>query len=194
MGEKSKISWTHNTFNPWWGCQRVSPACEHCYAESFATVRMGLPIWGPKAERRLFTDKHWTEPLKWNKAATKAGERRRVFCASMADVFESRPELVEPSEHGHPAVVQWVRRPVRGCVYPSDLQPAEIAARYWIVRAVSTLNGAHLTLSRSGWSETGKPDIFRSLREGHEKEEMENTSRVANQRTVRVTRWRAVKP
>lgn len=91
MGENSSISWTHHTFNPWWGCTRVSPGCTNCYAETFAN-RVGIK-WGPQAERRLFGDKHWNEPLKWNREAEKAGERRRVFCASMADVFEDRPEL-----------------------------------------------------------------------------------------------------
>jgi protein gp37 len=91
MGADSKIEWTHHTFNPWWGCTRVSPGCVHCYAETFAK-RTGL-AWGPQAERRFFGDKHWNEPLKWNRMAEAAGERRRVFCASMADVFEDRPEL-----------------------------------------------------------------------------------------------------
>lgn len=91
MGADSKIEWTHHTFNPWWGCTRVSPGCEHCYAETFAK-RVGVK-WGVQADRRFFGEKHWREPLKWNAAAEKAGERHRVFCASMADVFEDRPEL-----------------------------------------------------------------------------------------------------
>jgi protein gp37 len=91
MGKDSAIQWTHHTFNPWWGCTRVSPGCTNCYAETFAR-RVGVK-WGPQAERRVFGDKHWNEPLKWNREAEKAGERRRVFCASMADVFEDRPEL-----------------------------------------------------------------------------------------------------
>lgn len=95
MGESTGISWTDHTFNPWWGCQRVSPGCEHCYAETFSK-RVGLKVWGPKTERRFFGDKHWNEPRKWNAAAERAGVRRRVFCASMADVFEDRPELVGP--------------------------------------------------------------------------------------------------
>lgn len=95
MGKNSKIEWTHHTFNPWWGCTRVSPACVHCYAEAWSK-RVGKKIWGPKAPRRFFSDKHWSEPLKWNLEARKSGERKRVFCASMADVFESRKDLVEP--------------------------------------------------------------------------------------------------
>lgn len=92
MGQNSKIEWTHHTFNPWWGCVRVSPACKYCYAESWAR-RVGVEVWGNGAERRFFSDKHWAEPLKWNREAEAAGVRRRVFCASMADVFENRRDL-----------------------------------------------------------------------------------------------------
>ena len=95
MGKETKIEWTHHTFNPWWGCVKVSAACDHCYAETWAK-RLGDDIWGPKSERRFFTDAHWKEPLRWNREAGLAGERRRVFCASMADVFENRKDLVAP--------------------------------------------------------------------------------------------------
>lgn len=94
MGERSAIEWTDHTFNPWWGCIRVSPGCEHCYAETFAK-RVGQRVWGPAktTERRLFGEAHWREPVKWNALAEKAGVRARVFCASMADVFEDHPAL-----------------------------------------------------------------------------------------------------
>lgn len=92
MGENSKIEWTTHTFNPWWGCTKVSEACKHCYAESWAK-RVGQQVWGPKVERRTFGDVHWQQPLRWNAAAAKTGSRPRVFCASMADVFEDRDEL-----------------------------------------------------------------------------------------------------
>lgn len=102
MGETS-IEWTATpradgsvapgyTFNPWWGCEKVSPGCAHCYAETFAK-RVGQPVWGRQSERRFFEEKHWREPFKWNLEANKKGERRRVFCASMADVFEDRRDL-----------------------------------------------------------------------------------------------------
>ena len=87
MGENSAISWTHNTFNPWWICTNVSPGCDRCYAEIFAH-RQGY-CWGPDAPRLFFGEKHWGEPLKWNRKALEAGERRRVFCASMADILDS---------------------------------------------------------------------------------------------------------
>lgn len=90
--ENSKIEWTDHTFNPWWGCLKVSPGCAHCYADSQAK-RYGFDIWGPAAttDRRTFGDTHWAQPGKWNKAAERAGRRARVFCASMADVFENHP-------------------------------------------------------------------------------------------------------
>ncbi|WP_211325675.1 phage Gp37/Gp68 family protein [Roseimicrobium gellanilyticum] len=88
----TKIEWAHHTFNPWWGCRKVSPACLHCYAETFAK-RVGQPVWGSRAPRRFFGDAHWNEPLKWNEEAKANGVRRRVFCASMADVFENRTDL-----------------------------------------------------------------------------------------------------
>jgi protein gp37 len=97
MAKNSSIEWTHHTFNPWWGCVKVSPACKHCYAESWAK-RVGLAVWGPKSPRRFFSDAHWNEPVKWNRDATAEGQRRRVFCASMADVFEARRDLSEPRE------------------------------------------------------------------------------------------------
>lgn len=92
MGKNSKIEWTHHTFNPWWGCTKVSAACKYCYAETWSR-RVGFQIWGAKSKRRFFTDRHWAEPLQWNKEAINNGERRRVFCASMADVFEVRAGL-----------------------------------------------------------------------------------------------------
>lgn len=97
MAKDSRIEWTHHTFNPWWGCSKVSPACKHCYAETWAK-RVGSQVWGVDAPRRFFSDAHWKEPLKWNDEATTLKERRRVFCASMADVFERRAELNAPRE------------------------------------------------------------------------------------------------
>jgi len=104
---KTTIEWTASvnakgevvpgySYNPWWGCVKVSPGCQNCYAETFAK-RTGHNIWGPAAttQRRTFGEKHWQEPLKWNEDALQAGERRRVFCSSMADVFEDHPQLID---------------------------------------------------------------------------------------------------
>jgi protein gp37 len=88
VGEHTGISWTDHTFNPWWGCTKVSPGCDNCYAEAF-DKRVGGAHWGKGQPRREFGDKHWNEPLKWNRdALAKLGRPARVFCASMADVMD----------------------------------------------------------------------------------------------------------
>lgn len=92
MGKDTKIEWTDSTFNPWMGCVRMSPACKNCYAETLAG-RFGLAEWGARAPRRFFGEDHWREPLRWQRTAEREGRRRRVFCASMADVFEDRRDL-----------------------------------------------------------------------------------------------------
>jgi protein gp37 len=135
MAENSKIEWTTHTFNPWWGCTKVSEGCKFCYAETLSN-RYGKNQWGPKGNRTRTSAANWRQPLKWNRDAymcprcgvdnaehgttgfTQEGPhdkhtcyypnhygwcypnpptlvkiRPRVFCASMADVFEDRPEL-----------------------------------------------------------------------------------------------------
>lgn len=84
MGKNSKITWCTHTFNPWVGCQKVSPACDNCYAETWAK-RSGHPeLW--QGERRR--TKTWGNPIKWDREAKANGIRPKVFCASLADVFD----------------------------------------------------------------------------------------------------------
>ncbi|WP_300009729.1 DUF5131 family protein [uncultured Roseobacter sp.] len=90
MAENSGIEWTHHTFNPWTGCTKISPACDHCYAEGWAK-RSGHVQWGPHAKRRR--TKTWGNPVKWNKALEGTGRRERVFCASLADVFDNHGSI-----------------------------------------------------------------------------------------------------
>lgn len=92
MSKDSKIEWTHHTFNPWWGCTKVSPGCKHCYAETWAR-RLGKDFWGNKAARRELSAAYWKQPLAWDAAAEATKTRSRVFCASMGDVFEDRRDL-----------------------------------------------------------------------------------------------------
>lgn len=87
MGENSAIEWTDHTFNPWWGCTKVSPGCDNCYAESFANRINQRGLWGT-GFHRMFGDAHWRQPLLWSEKARNAKRRPRVFCASMADVFD----------------------------------------------------------------------------------------------------------
>jgi protein gp37 len=88
MGENTKIEWATHTFNPWTGCTKVSPACDHCYAEGWAK-RSGMVEWGPGKSRRRTSAANWKDPLKWNRQAAETGVRPRVFCASLADVFDN---------------------------------------------------------------------------------------------------------
>lgn len=98
MGQDSKIEWTHHTFNPWIGCSKVSPGCQFCYAEALMDKRYHKAKWGDGGTRVVTSESNWQQPYKWDKAAKKAGERHRVFCASLADVFEDRPELASPRD------------------------------------------------------------------------------------------------
>ena len=88
MSENTKIEWADHTFNPWTGCTKVSPACDHCYAEGWAK-RSGHVKWGSGQPRRRTSDANWRMPLKWNREAERTGVRPRVFCASLADVFDN---------------------------------------------------------------------------------------------------------
>lgn len=95
MGKETNISWTHHTFNAWLGCQKVSPGCTNCYAEQMDNWLHKGAHWGTRGVRKMFGADHWRQPIHWNAAAEAANERRRVFCSSVADVFEDRPELEE---------------------------------------------------------------------------------------------------
>jgi len=94
MAENSGIEWTHHTFNPWIGCTKISEACDHCYAAEWDKRYEGGKHWGPTAPRRRTSDSNWRTPLKWNRIAGEKGIRLRVFCASLADVFDNK---VDPS-------------------------------------------------------------------------------------------------
>lgn len=107
MAENTKIQWATHTFNPWVGCQKISDACKFCYAEAWAKRTGQAGLW--QGERRRTSEANWKSPLKWNKEAKESHslyfeglskldaahpqsitpyERPRVFCASLADVFE----------------------------------------------------------------------------------------------------------
>lgn len=96
MGEHTRIEWCDHTFNPWIGCTKVSPGCDGCYAERSAPVRVlrsrSREPWGPDGARYLTNV--WGDPLRWNKRHdaffAQHGRRQRVFCASLADVFDNQ--------------------------------------------------------------------------------------------------------
>lgn len=97
MAENTLIEWADHTFNPWIGCTKVGPGCDHCYAERLASTRLQLP-WGQGAPRKHTSAKYWKQPLVWNVRAQRQGMRMRVFCASLADVFDNE---VDPGWRDH---------------------------------------------------------------------------------------------
>jgi protein gp37 len=162
MGERTAIAWTDHTFNPWWGCTNVSPGCDHCYAETFAK-RTGHDVWGKTGERRFFGDKHWAEPLKWNRQAEAEGRRHRVFCASMADVFEPRDDLLPQRARlfeliGATPMLDWqllTKRPENACGPGRWLVPPEWIeeeqdwpANVWLGATVEDQQRADLRIPR----------------------------------------------
>lgn len=113
MAANTKIQWATHTMNPWRGCSKVHTGCANCYAE--ATSKRNetiLGTWGPNGTRVVAAERAWQEVLKWNKAAAKLSERPRVFCASLADVFEDWAEpMVDHLDGDH---------------YTSDVDPSKM--------------------------------------------------------------------
>jgi protein gp37 len=91
MAEVTGIAWTDSTFNPWIGCTKVGPGCDHCYAEALDKRHrwQGDTHWGAGKPRMRTSAANWRKPLGWNKKAEASGKPWRVFCASLADVFDN---------------------------------------------------------------------------------------------------------
>lgn len=134
---KTKIEWTDYTFNPWRGCTKISPGCANCYAETMSHRNPAvLGEWGLTAGRVIAPPSYWKEPLKWNRQAETAGVRRRVFCASLADVFEDwdgpimnhrgNPLLVHDCEP-YPEPNRYVAMPAGGPASLTRLEQENIA-------------------------------------------------------------------
>jgi protein gp37 len=174
VGDKTNISWTHHTFNPWWGCWKISDECTHCYAEAF-DHRLGGDHWQRTGPRKFFSDAHWREPLALNAKAKKAGERRRVFCESMGDLFERHPVpeiaarmeeerrrlwrlinetpwldwlLLTKRPENFATMLPWITRPVNdGGRYMDEEQLAEVA-KPWPNVWLGVTAGVRSSLSR----------------------------------------------
>lgn len=116
MGENSKIEWTDHTFNPWIGCTKVHAGCANCYAESMMDKRWQRVQWGPNGTRVVAAESAWRNPIKWNREAEKSGRRARVFCASLADVFE---DWQGPMFNANGSQLYIERN--SGCVYDSEI-------------------------------------------------------------------------
>lgn len=88
MAENSKIEWTRHTWNPWIGCTKVSPACDHCYAADLA-ARYGWVEWGQGIPRKRTSPSTWAQPFKWNRQAQAANRTDTVFCLSLGDIWDN---------------------------------------------------------------------------------------------------------
>lgn len=93
VGQNSSIEWCHHTFSPWEGCVKVSPECDHCYAEARDNRLHNGSNWGKDALRLHHVEEYWRQPLRWNRDAEAAGVAARVFCGSLCDIAEDRRDL-----------------------------------------------------------------------------------------------------
>lgn len=95
MADETKIEWADSTFNPWIGCTKISPACDHCYAEDWAK-RFGQVKWGNHPRKRTSVQT-WNKVHRWHQQAdqfeAEHGRPRFVFVASLADVFDNQVPL-----------------------------------------------------------------------------------------------------
>jgi protein gp37 len=82
VSERSKIEWTEATWNPVRGCQKLSPGCKHCYAETFAERFRGVKghPYEQGFDLRLVSEK-LEEPLRWRTS-------KLIFVNSMSDLFQ----------------------------------------------------------------------------------------------------------
>lgn len=107
MGKETGIAWTDSTFNSWFGCTKVGPACDSCYAEA-VDKRSGGDHWGTGAPRRLLSERARNEPFRWQKKApeffAKHGRRQRVFTLSMGDLFDN--EVPDDWRAAHMAIME----------------------------------------------------------------------------------------
>lgn len=166
MADKSAIEWTDATFNPWVGCAKVSPGCAHCYAETWADRYSDGAVWGDDGVRRRTSAANWRKPLRWAELAAGGrlpdgsenvdGHRPRVFCASLADVFEPRPELARWRDdlfdliHATPEL-DWLVLTKRPEVAADWSRPMGFQAHVWI--------GTSIENARFNW----RADVLRQV-------------------------------
>lgn len=188
MAERTGIEWTDSTFNPWIGCTKISPACDHCYAEAQMDTRMGRVKWGAGQSRSRTSVPYWKQPLHWNTRADVFREcaacgwrgdlalradpmafacpscdrtdwreaRRRVFCASLADVFDNEVDprwladlfdLIEATPN-----LDWLLRTKR---------IGNVRARIEAARESTTIVEGGLRVVRScSWADRLPPNIW----------------------------------
>jgi protein gp37 len=181
MGKETGISWTDHTFNHVRGCTKISDGCAHCYAAELSKINPKvLGSWGPNGTRVVAAESYWRQPLAWDKAARKAGVRRRVFCASLADVFEKweggmsdvqgRPMLLLPTGEWAPQTADWQppgSRPLRMREARDRLFGLVAATKNldWLILTKRPERMARYFQRKNHW---GAAEAFRDLHYGRE--------------------------
>jgi protein gp37 len=124
MGKDTAISWADATVNFWYGCTKVSPACENCYAEAWAK-RCGRDF--SKVTRSK--DATFYAPLKWK-------DPRRIFVCSLSDVFHPHADMMrgeafnvmlDTPQHTY---LLLTKRPER--LHDHSVYPLEVLPNVWL--------------------------------------------------------------
>lgn len=182
----SNISWTDHTFSPWRGCQKVSPACTHCYADAFSVRNpKTLGVFGTESQggtRVVAAEAYWKQPLKWSREAvyteidhndeSNLGKdlgpynRPRVFCASIADVFEdwSGPMMNHKGERLYHFENDWIGFHPEAIVALDPVTMTDVRQRLFrLIEQTPNLDWLLLTKRPenilSMWPRMGFPDI-----------------------------------
>lgn len=104
MGKDTGIEWAHDSWAPWFGCSKISRGCQNCYADTLVSKRFKLAEWGPLGVRKRSAPSTWRLPVTWHRQALAQGQRRRLFCGHLCDVFENKRKA-QPGEN----LPQWRR-------------------------------------------------------------------------------------
>ena len=152
MSKNSKIEWTDHTFNPWIGCTRVSPGCDNCYAAVSTPARAMKIAWGASESRHRTAPTTWKDPIKWNarheEFFAQYGRRQRVFCASLADVFDNAVS------------VQWRYALLRLIMDTPNLDWLLLTKRIGNAEAMLEQAMRALTVGREGWRDNYLSNVW----------------------------------
>ena len=104
MGVTTGIAWTRSSWSPWIGCARVSPGCDHCYAEALDKRHRygGATHWGPGVPRHRTSAHYWRQPLIWNKLVERERETGRCVGWHTPGFWPVFPSLCDPFDNEVP--------------------------------------------------------------------------------------------
>lgn len=146
--KNTKIEWADHTWNPWIGCTKVSPACDHCYAENLMDSRMHVVKWGTGQPRKRTGERNWNDPKRWNAEAQRLGTRFKVFCSSLADVFDNE------------VPVQWRIELVRLICETPHLDWLLLTKRIGNAEAMLEVAFRAVHQQREGWADNVLPNVW----------------------------------